>query len=80
MAEVTVSEDRIPLPEEVRSKLGIDGGDHLFIEVIGHVAVISQRDPPVFRGADPFLPTGVGKARLKTGSRIAGAGGTTTSS
>ena len=48
--------NRITLTKDVRAKLGIQEGDLVTINTIGRAALITKRDPTVWRRTRDFLP------------------------
>lgn len=57
MTTVTVTRgSQITLTKDVREKLGITEGDVITINTIGKVALITKRDPTVWRRGGDFLP------------------------
>lgn len=47
---------QITLTKDIREKLGIKEGDTVTINAIGHAALITKRDPTVWRRVGDFLP------------------------
>lgn len=57
MTTVTVTRgSQITLTKDVRDKLGIKEGDVITINTIGRAAIITKRDPTVWRRGGDFLP------------------------
>lgn len=57
MPQVVVTRGaQITLSKEVRDRLGIREGDVVTVNTFGDVAVISKRDPAVWREVSDFLP------------------------
>lgn len=48
--------DQVALPRAVREKLGISEGDRVIVNVTGEVALLTKKDPDVFRESGSFLP------------------------
>lgn len=47
---------QITLAKEVRDKLGIREGDVVTVNTLGNMAIITKRDPDVWRKLGRFLP------------------------
>ena len=57
MTTVTVTRgSQITLTKDIRDKLGIKEGDLITINAIGKAAIITKRDPTVWRRTRDFLP------------------------
>lgn len=57
MTTVTVTRgSQITLTKDVRDRLGIKEGDLITINTIGRSALITKRDPTVWRRSGDFLP------------------------
>lgn len=57
MPQVVVTRGaQITLAKEVRDKLGIREGDVVNVNALGNMAIITKRDPGVWRRLGRFLP------------------------
>lgn len=57
MPQVVVTRGcQITLTKDVREKLGIREGDVVTVNTLGDMAIITKRDPSVWRKAGGFLP------------------------
>ncbi len=57
MAEVVVTRNhQVTLTKDVRERLGIREGDRVTINTLGDVAIVTKRDPGVWRDGERFLP------------------------
>lgn len=72
MPQVVVTRGhQITLTKEVRDELGIEEGDVVVVNTVGDAAVVTKRDPGVFRETEGFLPDDAGAvlARLRGDAR-----------